>query len=301
MRAENVEFRTSDGLTIRGEGYGDSGPVVLFAHGAGQTRHSWRAVARDQAARGWRTIAIDMRGHGDSDWDPAGDYTLERYAHDIAEIAAALGGGVHHVGASLGGNSAIPAVARLAPGLFRALVLVDVVPQVDMGGVAEVLGFMGAHLEQGFADLDEASRAVSAYRGQKPRPAGQSTGLARYLKPRADGRLVWHWDPKFVQGSLNGRLTPEYRQRLQADLVHIAQPILLLRGLDSNLVTDAAEAAFRETVPQAHVWHVGGAGHMVVGDANTQFAADLDLFLTRVRDGRLDEDAEGERHVATGG
>lgn len=299
--AETLEFRLSDGVTIRGEGYGDRGPVALFAHGAGQTRHSWRAVARDQAARGWRTVAIDMRGHGDSDWDAAGDYTLERYAHDLSEIAAALGGGVYHVGASLGGNAAIPACARLAPGLFRALVLVDVVPQVDMGGVAEVLGFMGEHLEHGFADLDEASRAVSAYRGEPPRPSGQATGLARYLRPRGDGRLVWHWDPRFVIGRATGRLTPEYRERLVADLVTLRLPVLLLRGLDSNLVTDAAEAAFRAVLPQAHVWHVGGAGHMVVGDQNTQFAADLDLFLTGVRDGTLSRESEGGRaHVTAG-
>ena len=102
-------------------------------------------------------------------------------------------------------------------------------------------------------------------------------------------------------GRLPGRLSPEYQARLITDLVRITQPMLLLRGLNSNLVTDAAEAAFRQTVPQAHVWHVGGAGHMVVGDANTQFAADLDLFLSRVRDGRLAQQTEGERqHVKAG-
>lgn len=296
---DRIEFRTSDGITIRGERWGDRGPTVLFAHGAGQTRHSWRAVALDQAARGWRCVAIDMRGHGDSDWDPAGDYTLERYGRDLAEIAGALGGGVYHVGASLGGNAAIPACARLAPQMFRALVLVDVVPQVDMGGVAEVLGFMGEHLEHGFADLDEASRAVSAYRGESPRPAGQSTGLARYLKPRGDGRLVWHWDPRFVVGRATGRLTPEYRDRLVADLAHLALPVLLLRGLNSNLVTDAAEQAFRAALPAARIWHVGGAGHMVVGDQNTQFAADLDRYLSGVRDGTLQPQEEGA-HVTAG-
>lgn len=283
MRAEPVEFRTSDGLTIRGEAYGSAGPLALFAHGAGQTRQSWRAVARDQAARGWRTVTLDLRGHGASDWDSAGDYTLERYAQDLAGIARDLGGGVHHVGASLGGNAAIPALARLAPEAFRALVLVDVVPQVDMGGVAEVLGFMAEHLDDGFADLDAAAAAVARYRGQEPRKLGPSSGLARMLKPRADGRLVWHWDPRFVSGQRTGRLTPAYQARLVEDLRAIRQPLLLLRGLRSNLVTDAAEAAFRATVPQAQVWHVGGAGHMVVGDANTQFAADLDRFLSSIQ------------------
>ncbi|MFT4152034.1 MAG: alpha/beta fold hydrolase, partial [Paracoccaceae bacterium] len=117
-RPEILHFRTSDGIRLEAEAYG-SGPVILLAHGGGQTRYSWRGVARAQAEKGWRTVALDLRGHGASDWDPAQDYSLERYAQDIAEVAAALGGGVYHVGASLGGNSAIPAVGRIAPGLFR--------------------------------------------------------------------------------------------------------------------------------------------------------------------------------------
>lgn len=282
-RPEILEFRTSDGLRLEAEAYG-AGPTILLAHGGGQTRYSWRGVAQAQAEKGWRTVAIDLRGHGASDWDPAGDYGIERYGRDIAEVARQLGGNVYHVGASLGGNSALVSVGRIAPELFRALVLVDVVPQVDKDGVAEVLGFMGSHLDDGFADLDEASRAVSAYRKQAPRPAGQSSGLARYLRGRDDGRLVWHWDPAFVRGARNGRLTPELAARLDQDLRNITCPVLLLRGLDSNLVTDEAEAAFRRSAPQALVWHVGDAGHMVVGDNNTQFAHDLDRFLSLVRD-----------------
>ncbi len=280
--AEIMEFRTSDGLRLEAEAYG-TGPTLLLAHGGGQTRYSWRNVAQSQASKGWRTVAIDLRGHGASDWDGKGDYSLERYGRDIAEVAAQLGGDIYHLGASLGGNSALAAVGRFAPDLFRALILVDVVPMVDKTGVAEILGFMGSHLDDGFADLDAASRAVSAYRGQPPRPDGQSSGLARYLRRRDDGRLVWHWDPAFVRGTMNGRLTPELAKRLDQDLRNITCPVLLLRGLQSNLVTDEAEAAFRRSAPDALVWHVGDAGHMVVGDNNSQFSHDLDRFLTDVR------------------
>jgi len=282
MTPEILQFRMSDGVRLEAEAYG-RGPVVLLAHGGGQTRYSWRGVAQSQAARGWRTVALDLRGHGASDWDAKQDYSIERYGRDIAEVAAALGGGVCHVGASLGGNAGIVAAGRIAPGLFRALVLVDVVPRIDHAGAAEVLGFMGGHLDEGFADLDEASQAVSAYRKQAPRPRGQSSGLARYLRRRADGRLVWHWDPAFVRGPKQGRLSPDYVRQLDRDLAAIRCPVLLLRGLESNLVTDAAEAAFRQTAPRAEVRHVGGAGHMVVGDNNTQFAAELDRFLAQVR------------------
>lgn len=291
-----LEFRTSDGLRLEAEAYG-SGPTIVLAHGGGQTRYAWRGVAQAQAEKGWRTVAIDLRGHGASDWDPAGDYTLERYGRDIAEVAQQLGGDIYHVGASLGGNAALPAVGRYAPDLFRALVLVDIVPQVDKGGVAEVLGFMGDHLDDGFADLDEASRAVSAYRNQPPRPAGQSSGLARYLRPRADGRLVWHWDPAFLRSPRHGRLTPALAQRLDQDLRAITCPLLLLRGLDSNLVTDEAEAQFRRSAPDALVWHVGAAGHMVVGDNNTQFARDLDRFLSMVRSGETHTANQGNENV----
>lgn len=282
ITAQPLEFRMSDGVRLQADSYGQ-GPVLLLAHGAGQTRQSWRGVARAQAERGWRSITVDLRGHGDSDWHAGQDYSIERYGRDIAEIARALGGNVFHVGASLGGNAAIASVGRLAPELFRALVLVDVVPQVDATGVAEILGFMDDHLDQGFADVDEASRAVSAYRGEPPRAPGQASGLARYLRQRPDGRLIWHWDPAFIRGPMQGRLTPAYARQLEQDLRQIRCPLLLLRGLDSNVVTDDAERAFLQAAPQARVGRVGGAGHMVVGDSNTRFAAELERFLQQVR------------------
>lgn len=282
ISAQKLEFQMSDGVRLQADAYGQ-GPVLLLAHGAGQTRYSWQSVARLQAEKGWRSVTVDLRGHGDSDWHDGQDYSIERYGHDIAEMAQALGGSVYFVGASLGGNAAIAAAGRLAPHMFRALVLVDVVPQVDATGAAEVLGFMDDHLDHGFADVDEASRAVSAYRKEKPRPRGQSSGLARHLRERSDGRLRWHWDPAFIRGPKQGRLTSDYAQQLEEDLASICCPILLLRGLESNIVTDEAERAFQQVAPRARVAHIGGAGHMVVGDNNSLFAAELERFLQGLR------------------
>jgi len=81
-------FTTTDGLTLVGAAVGDERrPPVLLMHGGGQTRHAWGGTARALAARGWYALAVDLRGHGDSDWAPDGTYALDAHARDMATLA----------------------------------------------------------------------------------------------------------------------------------------------------------------------------------------------------------------------
>ena len=120
-RTERRAFASADGLILAADALGPyDGPSVLLAHGGGQTRHSWSGAARDLAARGWRVITLDLRGHGDSQWSPQGDYRLERFAEDLVCVADQLGGKPALVGASLGGLAGLYAemYASLAKGQF---------------------------------------------------------------------------------------------------------------------------------------------------------------------------------------
>ena len=105
--AEVVRLRGAGGLGLAANRYGPpDGPVVLFLHGAGQTRHSWHRTAATVAQAGFSVLCVDHRGHGDSDWPEASEYEIEHFADDLEAILDTLdsppvrktfGGGIGHV------------------------------------------------------------------------------------------------------------------------------------------------------------------------------------------------------------
>src|SRR6188472_1095206 len=110
MSATTVQFTTSSGAVVEGDLRGDpTAPAVLLLHGGGQTRHAWGSTAAILAARGWRTLALDARGHGRSDWVADGDYSLTAFAVDVRDVIDHLGGSTSPVliGASLGGLTSL--------------------------------------------------------------------------------------------------------------------------------------------------------------------------------------------------
>ena len=179
-----------------------SGRTVLLLHGGGQTHHSWQGTAKALAARGWRAITIDQRGHGKSDWVDDGDYAFAAYARDLESVLDQLhqkfAGPTVVIGASLGGLAGLLVAGAGEPMAMRALVMVDVTPQMKPDGVERILGFMAESSERGFATMEEASDAIAAYLPHRPRPVSLS-GLAKNLRFDADGRYRWHWDPRFLQ------------------------------------------------------------------------------------------------------
>ena len=273
-RLERVASR--DGLVLVADDHGPLGaPAVILLHGGGQTRHSWSGAARVLAQRGYRVINFDARGHGDSEWSPAGAYSLDDRVADLEAIVRQLDQPFALVGASLGGATSIHAVAlAMRP---AALVLVDIVPHPEPEGISRIVGFMRAHPD-GFATLDEAADAVAAYNPDRPRPRDPS-GLLRNLRRREDGRLYWHWDPRIVASR-----PQDLHAIVQESATALPQtgiPVLLVRGLKSDVVSDAGIAAFRAILPGLEVADVGGAGHMVAGDRNDAFNSSVIAFLER--------------------
>lgn len=279
--ATAVEWTMDDGVRIVGEAFGDpDAPSILLAHGGGQTRYAWSRVAKRLGKAGWYAVAIDLRGHGESDWDPAGDYTTERYGRDTAAIAQSFATPPVLVGASLGGNSGMFAVGKFAPEAFRGLVLVDITPKIDAKGVEKVQGFLGEHIDEGFASYEEAAEAIAGYLPERKGRRSNIDSLARYLRKRPDGRYRWHWDPAFIEGRASSRLSPATVEKLEQALAAVRVPILLVRGSNSELVNDESVAHFMEVAPHAQFVDVTGAGHMIVGDRNDVFAETLDDFLS---------------------
>jgi pimeloyl-ACP methyl ester carboxylesterase len=272
-----------DGIDLAGDAYGPAdGPHVLLFHGGGQTRHSWDGTARLLGDKGWRATTVDLRGHGDSDWADDGDYSLDAFAADVRAVAAAATTAQSPVlvGASLGGISALVAIAEAPAGqrVASGLVLVDVAPRLEPAGVARIGEFMLGHLD-GFADLDEVADAVAAYNPHRPRPADLS-GLRKNVRLRDDGRWYWHWDPRFLTGGrIDEPRSLRNESRLEAAARALTLPVLLIRGRQSDVLSEAGARNLQQLVPHAGYIDVAGAGHMVAGDRNDAFNDAVVAFL----------------------
>ena len=254
----------------------DGAPTVVLGHGGGQTRHSWDKCEVQLARAGFLAINYDLRGHGDSDWSADGDYGIETRARDLMAVAAQGSRPLALVGASLGGITALVAASL---GLeVDALVLVDIVPKMSPIGVAKIRGFMMAHPD-GFAAIEEAADAISAYYPDRPRPKDLS-GLNKNLRLRADGRYHWHWDRRMMTDT---RADPAHMLALldAADWTDRV-PTLLVRGMKSDIVDDEGVADLQRRIPHLEIADIRGAGHMVAGDKNDEFNAAVIEFLTRV-------------------
>ncbi len=264
---------TASGLELAGEIEGPAdAPAIILLHGGGQTRHAWKGSSAYLAGLGYRVIRFDARGHGDSDWAPDADYSIEAQARDLEAIIETAGGAVALVGASMGGLTAFFAIGHGIAPAARALVLVDVVPRPSPAGSNRVRAFMRANPE-GFATLDAVADAIAAYNPNRPRPRNLQ-GLLKNVRLGADGRYRWHWDPAMLSQDFDDR-----NRQLQAVGGKVGVPTLVLRGEKSDVVDDAGIEEMRTLMPDVDVHLIPGAGHMIAGDRNDPFLDAIAEFL----------------------
>jgi len=270
----------SSGIQLAGDRWpGDSGrEPVVFLHGGGQTRHSWDRTAIRLAASGREVVELDSRGHGDSGWAPDGDYELDAFVGDLRVFLETLGRPAVLVGASLGGITSL-AIAGEHPELVAALVLVDVVVRIEPKGRERIFAFMTDHRD-GFASLEEVADAIAAYNPLRKRPRNLD-GLRKNVRQGEDGRWRWHWDPAFMSNPDEPQRRSSH-ERLEAAAEEVKAPTLIVRGVQSDIVSDAGVEDIKRRIPHAEVVEVGAAGHMVAGDDNDVFAGALEGFLERL-------------------
>lgn len=279
--AVNHNYTSADGLRLVATIYGPAdGAPVLLLHGGGQARGSWATSGGVLAREGFRAIALDMRGHGDSDWSSTGYYALDAFADDLRGIIATLDRPPVLIGASLGGLSSLLAVGEAPAASTAAVVLVDIVPWMEKRGGEQVVDFMRG-TSGGFNTIEEAADAVADYLPHRPRPE-RLDSLSRNLRQKADGRWYWRWDPNFVRPQAGWDMD-KINERLSAAARAIRVPLMLLHGTKSEIVSAEGVARFRSLLPHADVVPITGAHHMVVGDDNDAFLASIIPFLHRVQ------------------
>ena len=273
---------TPSGITVEFDLWGKiKRDAILLLHGGGQTRHSWNATAEKITQVDGCAITMDLRGHGDSDWSHEGDYELSDFSEDVAFLIDTLEIQPSLVGASLGGLVGIYLEGRYSPGSISALVLVDIVPNINVLGAEKIKDFMLEHSKTGFSSLSEVSDILSEYNPHREK-SSDLEGLKKNLRKRGE-KWFWHWDPLFIS-SERGKENPDMRnpELLNELCSNISVPMLLVRGKLSDLVTEIQVREFLERFPEASFADVSGAGHMVVGDKNDAFANEVIEFLNHI-------------------
>lgn len=251
----------------------DAPPIVLL-HGGHQSAHSWDLVSLHLAQR-YRVLALDQRGHGDSEWARDVAYTNADMALDAASFIVALGlQRVILVGHSMGGRNAMLLTRQDATRL-RALVVVDVGPEVSDRGRQVIAGFVRDNEE--FDDLEHFIRNVQQYDPYRSRAHIERTVKYNMLQ-RADGKFVSKCDatPRrlgLVRGS--GKL-----ENITLDDTRMFRlPVLVVRGANSTILTEDAAERLRQALPNGALVTVPDCGHNVHGQNTPGFISAMTGFL----------------------
>ncbi|HEY2303758.1 MAG TPA: alpha/beta hydrolase [Acidimicrobiales bacterium] len=266
-----------DGRRVSALVWGSGVPDAIFLHGGAQNAHTWDTVA---LALSRPLVAIDLPGHGHSDWRPDGNYGVATMADDVATTIEALApGAASLVGIGLGSPVALLTADRRR-GVVSRLVMIDSAsgaripgaearPSVAAANVGEFTG--GPHEFVSFDDILE--RTVRYNPGRSERSLQR--GILHNARRRPDGTWAWRWDP-------NQKRARDFAfDDLEAALDRFTGPVLLVRGGLSDIVSDEAVAAFFGRHPDSRLVNIEGAGHGVQGDRPGELAIQLNDFLTQ--------------------
>ena len=253
-------------------------PIVLL-HGFAQTCHSWDFVALSLCDR-FRVVALDQRGHGDSDWAPDGDYTPEAYQSDLHAIVQELGlREIVLIGLSMGGRNAFT-YASSHPERVRALVIVDAAPESRTAGTENIRRFV--QQEDELDSVDDFVRRVQAY---NPRRSIQQIrgSILNNLKQLPSGRWTWKYDKLLRSPERRLGSDPATALRLWGYVEGLRCPTLVVRGGETDVVAADTARSMQRRIPDARLATVEGAGHLVMGDNPAGFERAITSFLSSLR------------------
>ena len=261
---------TVNGLRIHFIDWGAEGkPPLIMLHGIGRVAHTFDHIA-PHFVPNYHVMAVDMRGHGDSDWDPKGAYLVEDYTKDIEGLAAEL----HLRNITIWGNSTGGRVAQvfagLHPELVSAVVAEDVGPERPTQVAESVTRQLKQEDEKGWASEDEL---LTQLKTSNPRtPEEILRAYAHYgSKRRPDGRVIWKRDPAIGNGFVPTELWRFVRE--------IKSPIIYVLGGRSTIVPAGTQDELKKALPQAQFATIPGVGHYPSEENTQAYLAIVDKFL----------------------
>ena len=255
--------------------WGDPGkPGVLMLHGASQQAHSWDFISLGLSSE-YHVLVLDQRGHGDSDWAPDGDYSIEAAQGDLDGIVDALGlSDFNLMGHSMGGRNSFVWASRHL-GMLRSLTIVDTGPETVPRGSDRIRRFR--ELPDNLNTFEEFADRVQEYTG---RSREQVLGALKYsIRQGADGKWTWKYDKVMRQsGRTESYWTPE---QLWDCVKRIDCPTLVTRGDRSDIFAAETMDRMCEDIADCTCVTIANAGHLVQGDNPVDFLAAAHAHLAR--------------------
>lgn len=249
-------------------------PPLILLHGGNQSAHSWDLVSLHLAER-FRVIALDQRGHGDSEWPRDCDSHFRSMADDVAALIddMALQSPLI-MGHSMGGLVVLELLAR-GYRMVRRAVLVDVAPQLSIEGSKLIGGFV-----RSLGEYDSIDDFVERVRQHDPyRPVSHIERTARYnLLCRIDGKYVTKHDTRrrYIDG-VRVAVRADWPQPVDPGSIDI--PILLVRGANSPVLTQDLAEQFVDRLSAGQLTVVDHSGHNVHSQNTVGFLNAVVPFL----------------------
>jgi pimeloyl-ACP methyl ester carboxylesterase len=263
------KFVTSNGLRIHYVDWGNPGaPPLILIHGLDRVARTFDHLATHFTSR-FHVIALDMRGHGDSGWDPEGRYLVEDHAGDLEGVVRQLGlRNITLWGNSTGGR-VVQVFAGMHPELVSRVISEDVGPERPRQ-ISDNYSRRVAQEEAGWASEEELLAQL-----RKTSSGTSDAVLVPYVrygtKRRADGRIIWKRDPKLVNGFVPTDLWRFVRE--------IKAPALYVIGGRSTIVPQATQDELKKALPTVHIVTMPGLGHYPSDEKPEEFLAIVDEFL----------------------
>lgn len=248
-------------------------PPVLLLHGGSAHGHWWDHFG-GAIANTHRVLALDLRGHGDSEHAVPAAYHVGEYVRDVAAfIDAQEFDRVHLIGHSLGGIVAA-AFAAQQPERLRSLVVVDSHLKITPAGARYMLRLRNFPQPE----YRDRQQAIERFRLLPTQTAAGEQTLrqiaAHSFRELPDGRWTFKFDREAMAHHEPQDLTPV--------LSRLTCPILVVRGAHSTLLPLGALATLRAVAPQAEVAEIAAAHHHVMLDNPLDFEHAVRRFLETV-------------------
>lgn len=264
-----------NGLNLHYLEWGDAGkPTIVMLHGIQQQSHSWDFISLPLSVD-YHILAVDQRGHGDSDWSPDGDYSTDAYVGDVSALVSTLGlKDFHLIGHSMGGRNSL-AWASQSQGMLKSLTIVDTGPETQRRGSDRIQRFR--ELPDELDTLEEFAQRVMEYTG---RTREQTLGALKYsIRQREDGKWTWKYD-KVIR--VRGFRPPAWTSdQLWAGWRKIDCPALVVRGERSDIFADEIMQRMAQEHHDCTTVTVSNAGHLVQGDNPPEFLTAVKGLLGR--------------------
>jgi pimeloyl-ACP methyl ester carboxylesterase len=273
MRTRSFNISRQAAPALKLYEWGDGEPTFLLIHGFGEGAFIWNDFSPRVAALG-RTIAVDLRGHGDSDWDEHSRYNGATHLEDLNFVLDVLDlSRIVLVGHSLGGEIAIRLTAQY-PERVIGLVIVDFGPELDPTASAHIRSEFVAD-SRVYADYQEYVDHLERKRpliGPEVRWAIAKSAL----RPGMRGGYQLKRDPAM---GTEGRFKSSFFPSLWPLLKDTICPVLVVRGIASAVLPASVAQRMVEELPDGYLAPIRLAGHAVMSDNPEDFAAATLSFI----------------------